>query len=144
MYSGPKKSKLEVAGSILGSTPISQLYTMTFQVLKAANMKTRVFWDIAQCSLVGVDRRFRGAYCLHHPIHHYTAGAISQKKLISASDGCFYLHSLYLRSTLWRCYSENSNVRPRVRKTGNNLSGLTVTVLAYLKVKHYNLAKKLS
>jgi hypothetical protein len=29
-------------------------------------MKIRVFWDIAQCSLVVVDRRFRGAYCLHH------------------------------------------------------------------------------
>jgi hypothetical protein len=24
------------------------------------------FWDIAQYSLVEVDRRFRGAYCLHH------------------------------------------------------------------------------
>jgi hypothetical protein len=28
-------------------------------------MKVRAFWDIALCSLVGVDRRFRGAYCLH-------------------------------------------------------------------------------
>jgi hypothetical protein len=24
-------------------------------------------WDIAPCSLVGVDRHFRGAYCLHNP-----------------------------------------------------------------------------
>jgi hypothetical protein len=24
------------------------------------------FWDIAPCSLVEVDRRFRGVYCLHH------------------------------------------------------------------------------
>jgi hypothetical protein len=24
------------------------------------------FWDIAPCSLVEVDRRFRGAYCLHY------------------------------------------------------------------------------
>jgi hypothetical protein len=29
-------------------------------------MKLRVFWDIAPCSHVEVDRRFRGAYCLHH------------------------------------------------------------------------------
>jgi hypothetical protein len=28
-------------------------------------MKMRAFWDIATCSL-GVDRCFRGAYCLHH------------------------------------------------------------------------------
>jgi hypothetical protein len=36
-----------------------------FQVLMAASMKFRVFWDVAPCSLVGVDRRFRDAYCLH-------------------------------------------------------------------------------
>jgi hypothetical protein len=36
-----------------------------FQVLMAASMKFRVFWDVAPCSL-GVDRRLRGAYCLHH------------------------------------------------------------------------------
>jgi hypothetical protein len=29
-------------------------------------MKMRVFWDIAPCTLSGVDRRFRGAHCLHH------------------------------------------------------------------------------
>jgi hypothetical protein len=37
-------------------------------------MKIRAFWDIAQCSLVVVDRRFRGAYCLHeqgNDGHHY-------------------------------------------------------------------------
>jgi hypothetical protein len=26
----------------------------------------RVFWDVVPCSHVEVDRRFRGAYCLHH------------------------------------------------------------------------------
>jgi hypothetical protein len=25
-----------------------------------------VFWDVAPCSLVEIDRRFSGAYCLHH------------------------------------------------------------------------------
>jgi hypothetical protein len=25
-----------------------------------------VLWDVAPCSLVEIDRRFRGAYCLHH------------------------------------------------------------------------------
>jgi hypothetical protein len=29
-------------------------------------MKFRVFWDVASCSQVQVDQRFRGAYCLHH------------------------------------------------------------------------------
>jgi hypothetical protein len=39
---------------------------MRFQAVMAANMKIIVFWDIAPYSLVEVDRRFRGVYCLHH------------------------------------------------------------------------------
>jgi hypothetical protein len=31
----------------------------------------RAFWDVAPCSLVGVDRRFRGAYCLHYQDGEY-------------------------------------------------------------------------
>jgi hypothetical protein len=37
-----------------------------FQALMATNMRTAVFWDVAPCSLVDTDQRFRGAYCLHH------------------------------------------------------------------------------
>jgi hypothetical protein len=33
---------------------------MIFQVLTATSMKMTVFWDVAQCSLVQIDRRFRG------------------------------------------------------------------------------------
>jgi hypothetical protein len=29
-------------------------------------MEMTAFWDIASCSLVGVDRRFREGFCLHH------------------------------------------------------------------------------
>jgi hypothetical protein len=39
---------------------------VAFQVLTAASMKMIAFTEIALCSLVEVDRRFRGAYCLHH------------------------------------------------------------------------------
>jgi hypothetical protein len=35
----------------------------------AASMKITVFWDVAPCSLVKIDRRFRGAYCLHFRSH---------------------------------------------------------------------------
>jgi hypothetical protein len=31
-----------------------------------ANVKMTVFWNVAPCNLVEIDRRFRGAYCLHH------------------------------------------------------------------------------
>jgi hypothetical protein len=40
--------------------------SVRFQVLTAANVKMAAFLDIAPCSLVEVDRRFRGASCLHH------------------------------------------------------------------------------
>jgi hypothetical protein len=33
-------------------------------------LKFRVFWDVAPCSLIGVDQRFRGVYCLHHQGDH--------------------------------------------------------------------------
>jgi hypothetical protein len=36
------------------------LNNMRFQVLTAASMKMTAFWDIVPCSLVEVDRRFRG------------------------------------------------------------------------------------
>jgi hypothetical protein len=51
-----------------------------FQVLTAASMMFRiVFWDVLPCKII-VNRRFRGAYCLHHqgwrqytPLKFYTA-----------------------------------------------------------------------
>jgi hypothetical protein len=38
---------------------------MRFQVLTAVTLKIGALWATAPCSL-GVDRRYRGAYCLHH------------------------------------------------------------------------------
>jgi hypothetical protein len=35
-----------------------------FQVLTATSVMMTVFKDVAPCSLVEIDRRFRGAYCL--------------------------------------------------------------------------------
>jgi hypothetical protein len=35
-------------------------------VITAASMKNTAFWDIAPCSLVDVDGRFRYVYFLHH------------------------------------------------------------------------------
>jgi hypothetical protein len=32
----------------------------------AANMMMTDFWNTAPCSLVQVDQRFEGVYCLHH------------------------------------------------------------------------------
>jgi hypothetical protein len=30
------------------------------------SMKMTVFWNVAPCSVVNIDRRFRGAYCFHY------------------------------------------------------------------------------
>jgi hypothetical protein len=42
------------------------LRMVRFQVLTATSIKMAVFWVVAPCSLVDIDRRFSGAYCLHH------------------------------------------------------------------------------
>jgi hypothetical protein len=44
-----------------------KLYLVRFQVLAAASMKMIAFWDIAPCSFVEVDRRFRGCPELYFP-----------------------------------------------------------------------------
>jgi hypothetical protein len=43
---------------------IGKYVVVIFQVLTAANMKMTVCWDVALCSLVETDRRFRGAIAL--------------------------------------------------------------------------------
>jgi hypothetical protein len=61
------------------STPlkiISKLQLNNLQFLIARSYKTAVSWYAAPCSLVDTDRRFRGAYYLHHQ------GATPQKTAI--------------------------------------------------------------
>jgi hypothetical protein len=41
----------------------SPLFVQQFQ-----SVKFSVFWNVAPCSHVKVDRRFRGAYCLHYQV----------------------------------------------------------------------------
>jgi hypothetical protein len=48
------------------SATMQKLKMFEIQVHTAASMKFIVFYDVAQCSRVEVDRRFRGAYYLHH------------------------------------------------------------------------------
>jgi hypothetical protein len=53
-------------------------------------MKMTAFWDVAPCSLVEVDRFFRGEDCLHHkyaplkrrPASTRLRGTTSQKAVI--------------------------------------------------------------
>jgi hypothetical protein len=59
-----------------------------FQVLMAASIKTRAFWDIAPCSLVGIYGRSRGAYCHQHPEEILERQKI-KKKLSLESSGMY-------------------------------------------------------
>jgi hypothetical protein len=51
-----------------------------FQVLVASSPNMTAFRDISSCILVEVDRRFRGAYCLHirAMIHLDVGGSIPE------------------------------------------------------------------
>jgi hypothetical protein len=55
--------------NVCGITTIAK-HTVIFQVISAASMQMTAFWNIPPCSLVEVDRRFGGAYCLHHQGDH--------------------------------------------------------------------------
>jgi hypothetical protein len=50
----------------VGSVTNEAFKPVRYQVLTAASMKMAVFWVVAPCSLVDVNHRFRGTYCLYH------------------------------------------------------------------------------
>jgi hypothetical protein len=49
-------------------TSIAKTCSVRFKVLTAASMTMIAFWDIAPCSTVEVDRRFRGVSCRHQKV----------------------------------------------------------------------------
>jgi hypothetical protein len=51
-------------------------------------MKFRVLWGVLPCSQVGVDQRFRGAYCLHHQLETYLALFSMVTQMIEKRDTC--------------------------------------------------------
>jgi hypothetical protein len=44
---------------------------------KICTLKISALWDTAPCSLVEVQRRFIGAYCLHHEVRTESLNIIS-------------------------------------------------------------------
>jgi hypothetical protein len=79
--------------------------------IKQIFLKIRAFWDIQPCSLLGVDRRFRGVYCLHHQ---------SDEILLVRT----FETSVYFNETT-RCYiPKSSNLHTRSRE---NLKSHTIS-----------------
>jgi hypothetical protein len=85
-----------------------------FQILTAASMKFRVFWGVLPYSQTDVDRRFRGACCLHHQGLMMEAASTSETSVIYLTTrqyitedcerqrlGCFrHVHREVLRTTI--------------------------------------------
>jgi hypothetical protein len=61
-----------------------------FQVLMAVSMRMTVLWDVVPCSLIEIDQRFRGTYCLHHQV-----------------DGGGSKHLWNVNQFLWDCTAQN-------------------------------------
>jgi hypothetical protein len=52
--------------SVISNEPSARLAQLRLKILTATSIKMTVYWDVVPCSLVEIDRRFRGACCLSH------------------------------------------------------------------------------
>jgi hypothetical protein len=64
-YSTKRVSAITVPSSLTQFTCMVQ-WPSVYIRLETEFLKLRVFWDVLPCSQIDVDRRFRGACCLHH------------------------------------------------------------------------------
>jgi hypothetical protein len=57
--------KLPLVSAIFAGVPVAD-DTMYFKIRTRTlhSLKMTVFWDVAPCSLVEIEQRFRGTYCL--------------------------------------------------------------------------------
>jgi hypothetical protein len=71
---------------------------MRFQVLAAVSMKMTGFWDVVPCSLVEVNRRFKGAYCLHN----------SPDQRATLQKAAIFKETITIYPNLFPCYAATS------------------------------------
>jgi hypothetical protein len=77
----------------------------------------KIFWDVAPCNLVEIDRRFRSAYCLHHQ----GDGVIVGQFLLNYAAQhprrplIFLLHILLRRSAYYGCLLNRFNSEERIQ-----------------------------
>jgi hypothetical protein len=50
---------------LIGALCLNYVCLVGFEVVTVVVMKSIIFWDITPCSLLKVNRRFGGTYCLH-------------------------------------------------------------------------------
>jgi hypothetical protein len=73
------------------------------------------FWDIALCSLFGVDRRFRGEYCLHHQGDY--GGSKNEFITLMMAAVRISETSVYSNATTRRCIPEGCLSSSELRKS---------------------------
>jgi hypothetical protein len=62
-----KQTTVMMTKKIIQSLKRMQIIERVKNGKSKVSLKFRISWNEAPCSHVEVDRRFRGAYCLHHP-----------------------------------------------------------------------------
>jgi hypothetical protein len=89
------------------------------QVLTTASMKVTAFWGIAPCSLVEVDRSFRGAYCLHH--HRPVVGASMHLWNVGLLQRCYTALYHSLTPSTWKISSVLERIDEKIINLISNL-----------------------
>jgi hypothetical protein len=76
------------------------------------------FWDIVPCSLIEVDRRFRGSYCLHHQGDHASIIALIMDALYASETSVYFNETI--RRYIPECYL-HSRRRENLKSQEENL-----------------------
>jgi hypothetical protein len=72
-----------------------------FQVLMATSMKIAVLWDVALCSLIEIDRHFRGAHSVS--FYQTTQHNIPEDSHLHGVTHSIWVHVDYLSKTYLYC-----------------------------------------
>jgi hypothetical protein len=88
------------------SSLVTKFDHVRFQIFTAVSLKMTAFWATQPCSLVEVDRRFGGVYCLHHQgnggsTHLWDIGVLQRDYRALYIRRLSFLCTALARSYLW-------------------------------------------
>jgi hypothetical protein len=75
-------------------------------------LKFRVFWDVLPCSQIDVDRRFRGACCLHHQDDGGSNVPLKRRSTIILHGSTSKNTNLNFSRSAWLSKSSEGRTRP--------------------------------
>jgi hypothetical protein len=90
---------------LLANTSVRGIYFVRVQVLTAVSMKMTALWDKSPCSLVEVNRRFRGVFCLNRQAQVMETVRTSETSVyFNETTRCYILESCHL--WIYSCHSQ--------------------------------------